>query len=307
MSKRRWERGSPPPPGSWEWCGVADAVRASTVGIGLPKVYEISYTEVDAADRWMNTLWRSLQYARKIHGSRLVTDQDLRRWDELVQAWNKFRSGLTSWGGLRMMSSENRGKFDRFLRSSRELHEDLTRRGVATVPVPYMDELISLLRSEPKQMTALEMRARLEAGIRCGEQLLDENTAWYQWRKRDDSRGLTRALDEARAASQTYGALWADNKKSFPSTSLFYRSFVRVLTKIWIEAAGLYGVVETTTSARSEAADVARERAAGIVDTGSNYLLYVLATAGAGYLGYRWLNRKTGDVKISVRDAVPRG
>ena len=68
---------------------------------------------------------------------------------------------------------------------------------MSQVAVPYMGDLVVLLRTLPAELTLPEMVARLRDAAQVGERLLDQNTAWWQWRKRDDTRGLRRAADDA--------------------------------------------------------------------------------------------------------------
>ena len=62
---RSWGRGSPPPRGSIEWAGVADMWEPepprSSSGF---QVFEIGFTELDAADRWMKRLYENIRYGR---------------------------------------------------------------------------------------------------------------------------------------------------------------------------------------------------------------------------------------------------
>ena len=66
---RGWGRGSPPPRGSIEWAGVADMWEPdpprSSSGF---QVFEIGFTELDAADRWMKRLYENIRYARQVRG-----------------------------------------------------------------------------------------------------------------------------------------------------------------------------------------------------------------------------------------------
>ena len=58
---RGWGRGSPPPRGSIEWVGVGDMwepeppphMRPPSPSNSGYQIFEIGFTELDAADRWM--------------------------------------------------------------------------------------------------------------------------------------------------------------------------------------------------------------------------------------------------------------
>ena len=298
---RNWGRGDPPPVGSIEYVAVGDMF----YGVNQPKkqserqssesgkVLEIGFTEIDAADRWLAHIYENLKYARKVHGKKVITDDDIKAWDAFIVRWKEWRYryflGFRSkeLETLAMMSVEEKRKFDALLDESKSLHDRFIAKGMATVPVPYMGELVLLLRTMPKKITAADMYAKLEAGIKCGKMLLAENTAWWQWKKRDDTRGLVRAVEEATNASRLYAR--SSTADAYGPGDPAYDEFLRRLTKIYIEAAGLYGIVEVKKTAAAEAKDVAAEK---VSDTGSS-LLYLLLMAGVSYLGLRWLTRDT--------------
>lgn len=290
---RNWGRGDPPPVGSIEYVAVGDMFYGVNQPSESGKVMEISFTEVDAADRWLAHIYENLKYARKVHGKKVITDDDIKAWDAFIVRWKEWRYryflGFRSkeLETLAMMSVEEKRKFDALLDESKSLHDRYIAKGMATVPVPYMGELVVLLRTMPKSMTAANMHAKLEAGVKCGEKLLSDNTPWWLWKKREDTRGLVRAIDEARTASQIYRRSTA--KDAFGPGDSAYDEFLRRLTKIYIEAAGLYGVMEVKKTAVAEAVDTARQKGS---ETGGN-LLYLLLMAGVSYLGLRWLTRDT--------------
>jgi hypothetical protein len=130
--------------------------------------------------------------------------------------------------------------------------------------------------------------------------MLDQNTAWWQWRKRDDSRGLAKAIEDARAAA----SLFARSRSSdvYEPGSPVYDEFLRRLTKIYIEAAGLYGLVETKRTSVAEAMDKARE----VTKKDTSHLLWLLISAGVGYLGLRWISRpRPAKITVGVPDMQP--
>lgn len=301
---RDWARGSPPPRGSIEYVGVGDmfmpAPVQSTLGF---QVFEIGFTELNAADRWMKRVEDNIQYARRVHGDRILTQTDVNEWDALITRWIPFRQTLTSAikspGWIQMWLKKNKIQLDKLLNESKVLHDKFAKKGMAMVPVPYMGELVLLLRQMPKVMKTPEMRAKLEAGIKCGQKMLDKNTAWWQWRKRDDTRGMVRAISDAEGASNLFGR--SASNETYEVGSPVYDEFLRRLTKIYIEAAGLYGIVETKRTAVAEAADAGRK---GGAET-SNHLLWLLISAGVGYLGLRWISRsEPAQITVRVPDAV---
>ena len=297
---RGWGRGSPPPRGSIEWAGVADMWEPepprSSSGF---QVFEIGFTELDAADRWMKRLYENIRYARQVHGDKILSAADVVEWDALMERWVPFRDSLKD-HAERLMLKENKAQLDGLLHESKKLHDKFTAKGMAMVTVPYMGELVLLLRQMPKKLTASQMHAKLEAGIECGEKLLDENTAWWQWRKRDDTKGLVAAIANAKAASAIFAKSKRASENYHPGDPA-YDEFIRRLTKIWIEAAGLYGIIETEKTAAAEGLDAGR-KAAQKEESG---LWKLLLLAGAGYLGIRWLTRDKTTVVVGVPDAHP--
>ena len=240
---RDWARGTPPPRGSIEYAGVGDMFMAevpvkSTSGF---QVFEIGFTELDAADRWMKRLEDNIRYARQIHGNKILVQADVDEWNALMSQWVPFREKLTSatrspaW--IQMWLRDNKAEFNRMLNLSKKMHDRFAVKGMPMVPIPYMGELVLMLRKMPKLMRTPDMKAKLEAGIKCGDKMLDQATAWWQWRKRDDSRGLARAIEDAKAAS----SLFARSRSSdiYEPGSPVYDEFLRRLTKIYIEAADL--------------------------------------------------------------------
>ena len=204
----------------------------------------------------MKRLYENIRYARQVHGDKILSAADVVEWDALMERWVPFRDSLKD-HAERLMLKENKAQLDGLLHESKKLHDKFTAKGMAMVTVPYMGELVLLLRQMPKKLTASQMHAKLEAGIECGEKLLDENTAWWQWRKRSDTRPLVAAIAAARKAS----GIFAQSRKAsdtYQPGNPAYDEFLRRLTKIWIEAAGLYGIVETKKTAEAEAWDEAR-------------------------------------------------
>ena len=306
---RDWARGTPPPRGSIEYVGVGDMFMekprpASHSGF---QVFEIGFTELDAADRWMKRLEDNIRYARQVHGDKILTAPDVKEWDDLMSRWVPFREKLTSatrspaW--IQMWMKENKIEFDKMLNQSKEMHDRFARKGMPMVPVPYIGELVLMLRKMPRQMRTPDMRSKLEAGIKCGDKMLDQDTAWWQWRKRKDSHGLTAAIEDAKAASELFAR--SRTSEVYEPGSPVYDEFLRRLTKIYIEAAGLYGIVETKKTAVAEAMDEGREGGRGGKKE-TNHLLWLLVSAGVGYLGLCWISRpRPAQITVRVPDARP--
>ena len=301
---RGWGRGDPPPRGSIEYVAVGDMFEPETLSSSGFQVFEVSFTELDAADRWIKRLYENIRYTRKLHGDKILSAADVAEWDAFIPRWDALRKKLISLSTsyLGMMSKENKAQFDSLLNESRRMHNRFASKGMPMVPVPYMGELVLLLRKMPRQLTAAQMRVKLEAGVACGDHMLDENTTWWQWRRRDDTRGLAAAIANARRASEIYGRA-KKAKETYQPGSPAYDEFMRRLSKIWIESAGLYGIVETKITAAAEAMDEARKTGEKAGDS----LFWLLALAGAGYLGLRWLMKpKPVEITMRVPDAISR-
>jgi len=289
---KKWGRGSSPPPNSYEWCGVADPPVTQT---GF-QVFEISFTDLDAADRYIKHLYDSVVYYRKTQGSKIIDDQNLKLFHGFIMRWNEWRNplGMT----IRMMSKDHHDVLRKFLNEAHKLELDFRKKGMAPIPIPYMGELVSVLRQMPKQLRAIDMSAKLEAGIKCGQQMLLENTPWYGWRVRQDSKGLLGAIGQAQRASQVL-LMSRRSSQLYEAGDPVYDDFLKILTRIFIEGAGLYGIEQTLKTAVAEAVDKAREQ------TEPRNYYWILALAGVGYLGSAWLkNRMFNHSTISVQDAI---
>jgi len=304
---RGFGRGEPPPRGSIEWIAVGDMWEPappprSSSGFS---VYKVSFSDADAGERWMEAVDRSVRQARSVHKDKILSAADEREWDELLARWRPLIYDLRAIPGspAAMLPSAKR-RFDEIMNASKVLHDRFIKKGMSKVPVPYAGELLVILRNTPKRLTAAEMSARLAAGARCGEKMLDANTAWYSWMVSRDHVPLERAIESAKVASATY-ARSAGSPATYSSGDPAYDEFLRRLAKIWVEAAGLYGIEETLKTASAELKDDVRkmpERAAGIS-------LFVLALAGLGYLGLTWLARpraaSSPPTPVGVPDAYP--
>lgn len=296
---RSFARGSSPPPGSIEYAAIGGPLFYNTSS-GF-QLYEISYTELDAAKRWVDAIDRSVSQARKLHGDRVLSAADARSWEDFMTKWRPFYGDMTLPGHFNTMLKTNRRSFDDLLAKSRQLYDGFARKGMSAVPVPYADELLVVLRTTPKKLTASEMQSRLLAGARCGEKMIDRNTVWHSWLTSKDHLPLQKAIEEARLAAGIYGRSRRSSATYVPGDPA-YDDFLRALTKIWIEAAGLAGIREVKDTAYAEFVDDVRD----VPEKTSSYLLWLLAAAGVSYLGYKWLNRpSTPTVVVSVPDAYP--
>ena len=82
---RDWARGEPPPRGSIEYVGVGDMFMEEpprTTSKSGFQAFEIGFTELDAADRWMRRLEDNIRYARQVHGDKILGQADVDGADE---------------------------------------------------------------------------------------------------------------------------------------------------------------------------------------------------------------------------------
>ena|ERR1700690_93339 len=306
-------------------------------------LYEISHSDLDAATRWMNNLAENVKYTRKVHGDKILGNDDVAKFDDLWRRWLLFGNKLegekkklkdesfaarllavtspaywasrklftTAQGALALMSTENKRELDGLLAEGWKLYGQFRNLGMSQVAIPYMGELVIILRSTSRQTSISDMAKRLHDAAKVGSRLLDENTAWWQWRVRNDSRGLARAIEDAEKTAKDFDELAKASRhivraeqikareillkilhrkagedvilEQVSPSAAVYDEFVKVLSRVFIEAAGLYGIEETKKTARAEAKD---EPAKAAMTMG-----WLLAIAGIGYLGARWLTR----------------
>jgi hypothetical protein len=307
-SSRDFARGAPPPPGSFEWAAVGDVWQGRTA----PRtragwdLYEIKYTELDAAKRWIEAITRGVRQARDIHGDKILTAADASSWSAFLKKWSPFATDMSLPGHFNSMLKVNKKVFDDYLNEARALYDGFVAKGISPVPIPYANELLTILRNMPKQLTATEMASRLRAGSRCGEKMLDENTTWWTWISSKDHGPLLTAIGEANQAARAYEK--SRDPRAYKAGSPPYDEVLRRLTRIWVEAAGLSGIVQYREKARAEMHDQVEE---GLKDKGRS-IVWVLVAAGVGYLGISWLGRRwmygapQTNITVGVPDAIPR-
>lgn len=303
---RDFSRGEPPPADSFEWAAAGYPQRTVPKTRSGFSVYEIKYTELDAAKRWVEAVTRQMRQARATRGDEVLTAEDEKSWDAFLSRWNPFAADMGLPGHFNSMLKENKKRFDELLTVARKLYLSFVKKGASPVPIPYANELLVILRKMPKKLAAPEMAARLRAGARCGEKMLDENTTWWSWISSRDHKPLLQAIGEANQAARVYEK--SRDPKTYRAGEAPYDEFLRRLTRIWVEAAGLSGLVQTRKKAWAEMRDEIEQ---GLEDTGTS-LLWILAAAGVGYLGISWLGKRwlygspQSEVIVGVPDAVPR-
>jgi hypothetical protein len=188
-----------------------------------------------------------------------------------------------------IMSDDTKQAYDSLLSESLGLYRHFRTKGLSQVAIPYMGDLVVMLRTLPPELTLRQMVVRLREAARAGDRLLDENTAWWQWKRRSDSGPLVRSVLAARTLADTFERTTSDKLQQGPREkgSFAYDLFLQAATRIPIEAAGLYGIEETTRTATAEAKDEALKQSSKIKFD----LTMAGILAGLGYVGYRWWSR----------------
>jgi hypothetical protein len=279
------------------------------------KLYEISPTDFDAAKKWMANIAENVKYHRKVHGDRILTAEDEELWGALWRKWLLFGNRITQLAadrglmdhiisntmpglrlsrlfavevlGIGMMSEENKREFDAYLHQAKALEDRFHLLGMGQVPVPYMGELVVMIRQMPKEMTLSDMAARLRATAKVGNRLLDQNTAWWQWKRRTETAGLRRATADCElfAKELEKNAKLPEGQGTRDRETPVWKKFMRTVSLVYIEAAGLYGIEETKSTARAQL----HEDMQNMPKDAGKMALWILFVAGVGYLGIRWL------------------
>lgn len=319
---RGWARGAPPPPGSIEYCGVG-----GEAFYGVGSVWVVSATEVEAGNRWSETLARSVDYARRVHGDRVLSTQDARDFTDYYRRWRKFADRVSTWSLVQRAREENKRVLEALVAESRRLSDRFTKKGMAVVPVPHAADLVLMLREVPLRLTPPEMARKLETAARWGEDISAHSRTTGEWVQRAglyaagaalgpagilaahylpsswsrDRAGLEAASRDAREAAR-YLSRSTDSSVPYTRGDPVYDEFLRKVTKVYVEAAGLYGVQETLRAATAEAVDAGSRQ----VERGRGSLLWLLALAGVSYLGVKWLeSSRERTVVLRVPDAAP--
>jgi len=312
----------------------------------LPPLTKISNSDWDAAKKWVANLAENVAYTRKVHGQKILNNEEMARWTSFWKKWLLFANkldvvkktmqtddslalkllnitlpglyfsrllGSTLLGTMALMSEENKLELDKLLHEAWGLYSRFRLLGMSQVAVPYMGDLVVILRGLPKNPKLVDMAQSLQAAAKTGSRLIDENTAWWEWKVRPETKGLRVAIDEAKQLAADILAITAstDPKSGLPAMAegrktlvqllsknanvvlgmtpgqALKQLFSRAVSKIYIEAAGLYGIQETKATARAEFADEVRS----MPGKAAMSLGWVLAAVGVGYLGVKFLTR----------------
>lgn len=318
-SGRDWSRGEPPPRGSVEYCGVPDAFQPppKQTSPRLPtrsemggKIWEITAAEIDAANRFTDTIARSVDYARQVHGDSVLTAKDASSYTDFYKRWKKFAARVSAWSLVERAKESNKKIFEALLQEANRMRDRFVTQGMPIVPVPYMADLVLMLRRLPQTLTPKEMASRLVTACRWGIAMVEASrttaekvravgtlavlgpagllfTDLFESSQDRDRRGLVKAIEDAQHAASLLSKS-ADASTSYSKGDPVYDEFVRRATRIYIEAAGLFGIQATKTTATSEAIDAGAKQ----IERGSSGLLWLLGIAGVSYLGARWLESR---------------
>lgn len=327
-SGRDWSRGDPPPRGSIEYVGVGDMFDAPPPS-SSGSLWVVSATEVEAANRWNDTLARSVDYARQVHGDRILSAEDAGEFTTYYKRWKKFAARVTTWSLVERAKEENKRVFESLLAESKRLRDVFVRKGMPVIPVPYATELVLLLRRMPGRLTPPEMAEKLSTAARWGEEMIKSSKTTGEWVQRSgmyaagasllgpagllvahflptswtaDRSGLQAAVDDARKTARYFGKA-TDASVPYARGEPVYDEFLKRVAKVYVEAAGLYGFQEAQRAAVAEAVDVGTRQ----LDRGAS-VLWLLTLAGVSYLGVRCLEffkREEQPVAVEVPDAVP--
>lgn len=284
-------------------------------------VYKISPTDWDASMRWMRNFAENVEYTRKVHKGRILTDDDVTIFVELYRRWQRFvnevanaardlplpktllfaapvtlpyivahqmYSAAADMVDAGLMSEANKRRWDALLQEAHKLYHRFRLLGMSQIAVPYMGDLVVLLRGLPATLTLPEMATTLREVARGGDRMLDQNTSWWRWRQSEDTGPLAAAIKACRAFADELDAVAnrSEGKGAREKGTPVYLRFVRTAAKVYIEAAGLYGIVETRESAKHEAI----EKGADMGQKTTHGLLWLLAAVGLGWLGIKWLS-----------------
>jgi hypothetical protein len=243
----------------------------------LGSIENVSLNDFEAATRWMSNFAEQVKAVARTKKDALDS-ADLDAWSALWKRWLLFGSRKAN-----ILDAETKKAFDALLNEAFRLYKDFRRKGLGQVAIPYMSDLSVMLRTLPAELTLTQMVLRLREAAKAGDRLLDEDTAWWQWRMGTDTAGLRRAIAAARTLADKFEASAKLKGQGAPREkgSFAYDLFMQGVTRIPIEAAALYRIEETISFA-------------GLRDEEnlSKKTTYTLATlgllAGVGYLGFKW-------------------
>ena len=265
---------------------------------------KVAFTDLDAADRWLAEIHQALVQSRLTHGDKIVSKADVASWDTFIVRWNKFRNDMTT-AKIAFMSNADKSQFKDLMDEAHKLDLGLTAKGLIAPKVPYATELRSLIGAIPSRVTSTEMFAKLAAVIRCGDKLLDERSPWFAWKVSNDTKSLSNAVDAAKRMAEILTRA-QKTQDAYGSGDSIYTEFLRRVSRVWTEAASLYGMPSTLPHRPITTSGNPLDLFANPLEVISmRKLVGALVFMGVGYLGLRWLAKPATLPKVAVPDAYP--
>jgi hypothetical protein len=283
----------------------------------VPRAYEMSNSDLEAIQRWLANLSSNVKYASQARGEGALPQSEVALWNDFWKRWLVFLGKIsaaqkslkdeamaarvlastspadwpsrtlhkTAQGSLAIMLPENKRELDVLAGGARQLYDRFRLLGLGHVAMPYVGELAALLRSLPGELSLTDMVKVLRDGMRAGSRLLDGRASWGSWPK----TGSAPALRDAISAADKLANKIEEVSKTPPgqglrdTTTPVYQYFARVLAKIYVAASDLYGVAEPEHKPEGST-----HRPEGATAS----IAWLMAAAGAGYLGWKWLADK---------------
>jgi len=266
---------STPPISAWASTpGYFTGCRQISLGVhpsAMGAFFEITAVEITAAKEWVNTIARSVEYSRAIHGDKYLKPTDVARFKEFLGRWKAFTDKVGTWSVIDRTLKANKVLLDGLLSEANQIDSHFRQKGMVTIPVPYQLEIVQVARSLPKCVTPKQADDLLDKMVTYGKKILSANTHWYEVIRqmiganifaptvRDESRyGLQAAITSATALLLM---LRFGRQPPFPKQMCLddpnYEDWRKKLFKIYIEASGMYGIQEVEERATAEAVDKA--------------------------------------------------
>jgi hypothetical protein len=301
---RDFGRGAPPPAGSVEWAAVGDMWRSKAKSTS-PKV---GYNDLDAAKRWVAAISEQVRCGR---ADKILSPEDEHAWESFLDKWRPVAADLSLPGRYEAEMKTNKTRWSGLLSEAAKMSERHARAGARAVPLPYASEICTVSLQTPPELALTGMETRLSAVARCGARMLDPASPWWPLVGSRDTKPLANSVRDAARAARGYQAA-GSSKKTFKAGDSVYDRFRQLLARVWVEAAALSDIAEPRPEPAEPPAVSAGETNATPSSQGTS-ALWVLAAAGAGYLGLSWLGRRwmygsspRRDVVVGVPDAIPR-
>jgi hypothetical protein len=294
-----------------------------------PRIYEVSNSDWEAAQRWVANLSSNIKFASGARGDKGLPSSEVSRWDACWKKWLLFSGKLaaaqktlkdeavaakilaatnpadwpsrtlhrTAQGSLALMSTEQKRELDTLVNEAKGLYDRFRLLGLGHVAMPYAGELAALLRSLPGELSLVDMAKRLRDAERAGLRLLDPRTVWWTWRTAADVQSLRGAIADAEALATKIEevAKTPAGQGTRDASTPVYQYFVRSIAKIYVAASDLYGIAEPGESSEAR-------RPEGAVLS----IAWLAAAAGAGYIGWKWLLDKTKTAEDTVLGYHPQ-